>query len=808
MGRKKVAAEPEQAKEEPTEPSAPSRPPKNPHNLALKKALEKGVAAKAAAKEEKLKAQLLLDDGQCSMTLGDLMEEEKLSLPEALEVQKQLQSAAEDPELEASRKAASIAAKETAKDPKPTRQPKSKAKAKAKATAAPVPMEQDETQVDDPEEKMAEAVAEPKRKHADATQREPANEFLRRKKQRQREQEDAKQREAAAAPAGTPEPAAKRKHPQEPDYEKDIEELMDELDLEENKKEAAEHKDNSKNKRRKKKKHSKPPSSVVTAEDEEKEEDKEEHDMKPSNPAPPAMPPPATRASYKRSDAFCHEEGDEKSLGKGAQYEEGSTIDGSMSELLESPLRCTCHNMFEGNASSSGIELRCCIIMRLGNSASQVGANMDYKKLLGMVTQLQVRLEKAADEKEAAEAQVVHPEEPAPAEPAPASKVTADDENGDGGEDLDGEPMDEAADDGESVAMDSDGESAAEQAEILQEAENLRSRRVEEAKKPKEAPLLPPPNAADAVPKFPSMQALADGTIKARKKVDAIVARGGGVPDRDAPLVLEETKFWVTVEESRENTEGVELMYKEELNLHMQPDTSAATREILRAYDAYNSELASAANVPQGRAELRKEMSSCMTLSVELPQDDELKTTIDESLAELKSLALRLKNAKTFDAMDPICREIHEVVAWYVTDLKVTKGKAKGLVQRCLIMCLPVSDKIWIVQSVCTGDATITLGCELGHFVAYELAKCMIDEGYLDCLLPSDKTTVIKYWKSFLEDLGDGHPMAGMDEDLYFCVVAMKGDIKYMYQSFNLYAGDVQLRGVLMKAVVPDLVQV
>lgn len=222
------------------------------------------------------------------------------------------------------------------------------------------------------------------------------------------------------------------------------------------------------------------------------------------------------------------------------------------------------------------------------------------------------------------------------------------------------------------------------------------------------------------------------------KKVDAIVARGGGVPDRDAPLVLEETKFWVTVEESRENTEGVE--YKEELNLHMQPDTSAATRilndlpsssaapspsplsgEILRAYDAYNSELASAANVPQGRgasraggsarscvsrrtagsssaprkialieeqfrsetekhakwsAELRKEMSSCMTLSVELPQDDELKTTIDESLAELKSLALRLKNAKTFDAMDPICREIHEVV----TDLKVTKGKAKGLV--------------------------------------------------------------------------------------------------------------------------------
>ena len=47
----------------------------------------------------------------------------------------------------------------------------------------------------------------------------------------------------------------------------------------------------------------------------------------------------------------------------------------------------------------------------------------------------------------------------------------------------------------------------------------------------------------------------------------------------------------------------------------------------------------------------------------------------------------------------------------------------------------------------------------------------MIDEGYLDCLLPSDKTTVIKYWKSFLEDLGDGHPMAGMDEARLSCTV-------------------------------------
>ena len=36
-----------------------------------------------------------------------------------------------------------------------------------------------------------------------------------------------------------------------------------------------------------------------------------------------------------------------------------------------------------------------------------------------------------------------------------------------------------------------------------------------------------------------------------RKKIDAIVARGGGIPDRDAPEVLEECKFWCVIEECR-----------------------------------------------------------------------------------------------------------------------------------------------------------------------------------------------------------------------------------------------------------------
>ena len=79
--------------------------------------------------------------------------------------------------------------------------------------------------------------------------------------------------------------------------------------------------------------------------------------------------------------------------------------------------------------------------------------------------------------------------------------MKADDEDGDGNDDLDGEPLEEGDDDddGGSMALDSDAESAAEQSEILQEAENIRAKREVEAKKPKEAPLLPPPEASEPV---------------------------------------------------------------------------------------------------------------------------------------------------------------------------------------------------------------------------------------------------------------------------------------------------------------------
>ena len=45
------------------------------------------------------------------------------------------------------------------------------------------------------------------------------------------------------------------------------------------------------------------------------------------------------------------------SADKGPSPDEGSAVDGSMSELLESPLRCTCHEIFEGQASTWGFKI-------------------------------------------------------------------------------------------------------------------------------------------------------------------------------------------------------------------------------------------------------------------------------------------------------------------------------------------------------------------------------------------------------------------------------------------------------------------
>lgn len=43
-----------------------------------------------------------------------------------------------------------------------------------------------------------------------------------------------------------------------------------------------------------------------------------------------------------------------------------------------------------------------------------------------------------------------------------------------------------------------------------------------------------------------------------RRKIDSIIARGGGEEDPDAPGILEETKYWCLAEESRDDNVRVE----------------------------------------------------------------------------------------------------------------------------------------------------------------------------------------------------------------------------------------------------------
>ena len=41
------------------------------------------------------------------------------------------------------------------------------------------------------------------------------------------------------------------------------------------------------------------------------------------------------------------------------------------------------------------------------------------------------------------------------------------------------------------------------------------------------------------------------------RKVAAIIARGGGIPDEDAPDVPEETRFWVLIEQQKVDSSTV-----------------------------------------------------------------------------------------------------------------------------------------------------------------------------------------------------------------------------------------------------------
>ena len=104
-------------------------------------------------------------------------------------------------------------------------------------------------------------------------------------------------------------------------------------------------------------------------------------------------------------------------------------------------------------------------------------------------------------------------------------------------------------------------------------------------------------------------------TTGTRQKVEAIIARGGGISDPDAPSVLAETRFWIThmveaadevdIEVSqrmRVNAEPSALMVDGILGSDPQnsglsgknkgtPASSGLNMDVLRAFDQYNNDL-------------------------------------------------------------------------------------------------------------------------------------------------------------------------------------------------------------------------
>ena len=94
-------------------------------------------------------------------------------------------------------------------------------------------------------------------------------------------------------------------------------------------------------------------------------------------------------------------------------------------------------------------------------------------------------------------------------------------------------------------------------------------------------------------------------TIVLRQKVEAIIARGGGISDPDAPGVLAETRFWIThvVEaadevdvEMRQMIDGI--LGGDPINTGFMGKSNKATAaapglnmDVLRAFDQYNNDL-------------------------------------------------------------------------------------------------------------------------------------------------------------------------------------------------------------------------
>lgn len=229
------------------------------------------------------------------------------------------------------------------------------------------------------------------------------------------------------------------------------------------------------------------------------------------------------------------------------------------------------------------------------------------------------------------------------------------------------------------------------------------------------------------------------------RKIAHIIAHQQGVEDRDAPGIVEETKYWVTTAETR--TDTLDISHEHSMSaranataddmynimdgpvdpsLLARPKASAGpvplSGDVLRAYDGFRAGLEKAAGVeasaPSGKgggrsvagsrrsqksgngramqkvplneetfrsdaekhdrwsAELKKEISTISGLLLDLPDDDGLKEDLSKAQAKLIKLNQKFKVAATCETMDPLCGRIWDVV----TELKILKGKAKGLI--------------------------------------------------------------------------------------------------------------------------------
>ncbi|CAJ1394022.1 unnamed protein product [Effrenium voratum] len=213
------------------------------------------------------------------------------------------------------------------------------------------------------------------------------------------------------------------------------------------------------------------------------------------------------------------------------------------------------------------------------------------------------------------------------------------------------------------------------------------------------------------------------------RKVDSIIARGGGIEDEDAPGVLEETRYWVLSHQTRVDCTATAT--EQQVRVNMRPSAAAVgamltedepcqiratptaqqaslSGDVLRAHDAYNEALAAAVGPKSaaaksrqsGKAEKRpiselsfktpkekltrfsrvtvkKDLKDVAGILMDMPSEGtaDLIQQLMASQSSLKDLVKRLSGLDTFEQINPICAEI----ALAADSLRLVKGKAKGL---------------------------------------------------------------------------------------------------------------------------------